>query len=95
MRLINNVQDEACHPLQQAWTHDEKRCMFVSQISKLEVWERSQKCISDKEILFLPNFWSNLAFYTAKGFSRILLYLNFDFRPSVFGTRMKLNGLQN
>ena len=54
---------------------DEKRCMFVYQMSKLDYLGG---------ILFLPKLWSNLTFYIAKGFSRILLYLNFDFKPSAF-----------
>ena len=72
---------------------------FVCQISKLEVGrilrERSGKCIGDKQILFLPKFWSNLSFSIVKSFSRILFYLNFDFEPSGFDIQMKLNGLQN
>ena len=47
------------------------------------------------KFLFSPKFWSNLTFYIAKGFSRIPLYFNFDFNPSAFDRRMKLNGLQN
>ena len=67
--------------------------MSVCQISTLEVdgilGERSQKRIADKQILFLPK-------YIAKGFSRILLYLNFDYKScSAFHTWMKLNSSQN
>lgn len=56
--------------------------MFVYQMSKLDLGR----------ILFLPKLWSNLTFYIAKGFSRILLYSNFDFKPSVFDMQKKLNG---
>ena len=56
--------------------------MFVYQMSKLDLGG----------ILFLPKLWSNFTFYIAKGFSGILLYLNFDFKPSAFDMQMKLNG---
>ena len=60
--------------------------MFVYQMSKLDYLGG---------ILFLPKLWSNLTFYIAKGFSRILLYLNFDFKPSAFDLQIKLNGYKN
>ena len=77
----------------------ENRCIFVFQISKLEVsvilGERSRKRIGDKQVLFLRKFWSSLTFYIAKGFSRIVWYLNFDFKPFAFDKQMKLKGLQS
>ena len=57
-------------------------CLFIKIMSKLGLGG----------ILFLPKLWSNLTFYIAKGFSGILLYLNFDFKPSAFDMQMKLNG---
>ena len=77
-----------------------KRAKHIFRTSMNMWWKTLHVCLSNVKVgswrdfifIFLPKLSSNLTFSIAKGFSGILLYLNFDFKPSAFDMQMKLNG---